>query len=99
MTGPHLRRWRVFVFATSVILAGWTLSAGVATAAHAPVQDDEVFDENETQGTIDRVRYQLLAIAGVTGVLLVLYVWHTDPQRRAPVGGPSYMQYRSLYSL
>ncbi len=44
--------------------------------------EDDVFDANETESTIDTIRYQLWGIAGVTGALLVVYVWHTDPARR-----------------
>lgn len=44
-----------------------------------------MFDANETESTIDAIRYQLWGIAGVTGALLVVYVWHTDPARRQRV--------------
>ncbi len=44
-----------------------------------------MFDANETESTIDAIRYQLWGLAGVTGALLVVYVWHTDPARRQRV--------------
>lgn len=56
-----------------------------ATTVVAQDTDAEAFDENETEGTVDSVRYQLWAVAGVTGALLVVYVWHTDPSRRKRV--------------
>ncbi|MEM9520435.1 MAG: hypothetical protein AAGA37_14035 [Actinomycetota bacterium] len=58
----------------------------VGVVSPVAAQDaDSGFDENETESTIERVRYQLLGIAGVTTVLLVGYVWHTDPERRRRV--------------
>ena len=78
--------------ALAVALALGVLVLAGPAAATTPNQDpegdvevDEGFDENETEGTIDRVRLQLLAIAAVTGGLLVVYIWHTDPQRRQRV--------------
>ncbi len=90
MSGHCSRRARAFTVALAL---GLPTLAGPA-AATTPNQDsegddgvveDEGFDENETEGTIDRVRLQLLAIAAVTGGLLVVYIWHTDPQRRQRV--------------
>lgn len=76
---PRLRRLlAACVLACSVVLA--TANPLVAQDA-----DAEVFDENETEGTVDSVRYQLWAVAGVMGALLVVYVWHTDPARRKRV--------------
>ena len=76
---PRLRhRLAACVLACSAWLA-------VAVPATAQDTDDDVFDENETEGTVDSVRYQLWAVAGVTGALLVVYIWHTDPARRQRV--------------
>lgn len=81
MSGHHSRRVRAVLFAFALGIAAVAGSASPAVA-----QDDGVaFDENETEGTIDRVRFQLLGIAAVTGALLVGYIWHTDPQRRQRV--------------
>lgn len=76
---PRLRRLlAACALACSVLLA-------TATTVVAQDTDAEAFDENETEGTVDSVRYQLWAVAGVTGALLVVYVWHTDPSRRKRV--------------
>ena len=73
------------VFVAVAVSTVAVLGAMPAGAVVEPQQSDEGFDANETEGTIERVRYQLLGIAAVTGVLLVGYVWHTDPQRRQRV--------------
>ena len=62
-----------------------TVSAPAGATAGIAQQGDEAFDANETEGTIERVRYQLLGVAAITGALLVGYIWHTDPQRRLRV--------------
>ncbi|MEM9466046.1 MAG: hypothetical protein AAGA90_11770 [Actinomycetota bacterium] len=76
------RRGRAVVFGVLVALAALV---GPAPVGAVPAQDDEVFDANETEGTIERVRYQLLGVAAITGALLVGYIWHTDPSRRQRV--------------
>lgn len=74
------RRVRLLI-AAAVLVSG----LGVSAATPAFAQDDEVFDENETQGTVESIRLQLWGIAAVTGGLLVVYIWHTDPARRQRV--------------
>ena len=71
----------------AVVLVVSLLGVGAPGAAQVESDgaEDEVFDANETESTIDAIRYQLWGIAGITGVLLVLYVWHTDPARRQRV--------------
>ncbi len=72
------------------VLAALSVTAGPA-AAIAPAQDTDAeldtteFDANEAEGTVDSVRRRLIAIAIGTGVMLVLYIWHTDPRRRFEV--------------
>lgn len=70
-------------------LAACLLAVGLWGAMVAPVAaqdtDTEAFDENETEGTVDAVRYQLWGVAAITGALLVVYIWHTDPARRQRV--------------
>ena len=94
MSSHHSALRRVLV--SAVLCACTVVVAAPAGAAEAvpwqddpsdsePSDSDDVFDANETEGTIERVRYQLLAVAAVTGVLLVGYIWHTDPQRRLRV--------------
>jgi uncharacterized membrane protein YgaE (UPF0421/DUF939 family) len=91
MWSHHSGRGRAFVFAVvlafavtvTVTVAGAASAAGATPATLG--QDAEAFDANETEGTIDRVRYQLLGVAAITGALLVGYIWHTDPQRRLRV--------------
>ena len=48
------------------------LGAGAPVAAQVDSNgaEDDVFDANETESTIDAIRYQLWGIAGVTGALL-----------------------------
>ncbi len=50
-----------------------------------PVADADVFDENESEATIEWVTFTLVGIAVCTGLLLVLYIWHTSPRRRLRV--------------
>ena len=57
-------------------------------AADSPVlvqESGDEFDANEAQGTVDTVRRALIGIAIGTAVMLVLYIWHTDPRRRFEV--------------
>lgn len=75
------RRVRLLIAACTLV---WGLGF-VAVAAPVGAQDDDTFDENETESTIDSIRYQLWGIAAVSGVLLVVYIWHTDPARRQRV--------------
>lgn len=84
MLSRQFRRGRLALVVILVVAAS-VLSVPAAAGGAVPVQDDGVFDANETQGTIERVRYQLLGIAAVAGALLVGYIWHTDPQRRLRV--------------
>ena len=64
-----------------------TANPGIAAATtHAQISGDE-FDSNEAQGTVDAVRRALVGVAIGTGVMLVLYIWHTDPRRRFEVAG------------
>ena len=85
----HDSRPPVWVVAILAALASLALASPAAAsdvaASPVPSQEDEAFDANETEGTIERVRYQLLGIAAVTGALLVGYIWHTDPERRQRV--------------
>jgi hypothetical protein len=64
-----------------------TANLGVAAAAiPAQISGDE-FDSNAAQDTVDTVRRALIGMAIGTGVMLVLYIWHTDPRRRFEVAG------------
>ena len=84
MFRAHSHRFRAVLSAAAVVAVGLIGLVGPLGEA-AAAQTDTAFDENETEGTIDRVRLQLLGVAAVTGALLVGYVWHTDPQRRQRV--------------
>ena len=87
MSAKTSRCVRAFVVAF-VVAAVLGFGPAPASSAFAPSQDletDEGFDGNETEGTIDRVRLQLLGVAAITGALLVVYIWHTDPERRRRV--------------
>jgi len=57
-------------------------SPGVAAAPTLAQDSADEFDSNEAQRTVDTVRRTLIGIAIGTGVMLVLYIWHTDPRRR-----------------
>ncbi len=59
-------------------------SAVAASPSLAQDSADE-FEADEAQGTVDTVRRALIGIAIGTGVMLVLYIWHTDPRRRFEV--------------
>jgi hypothetical protein len=71
----------VALFVVSVLGFGSPVVAQVDGNA----AENDVFDANETESTIDAIRYQLWGIAGITGALLVVYIWHTDPARRQRV--------------
>jgi len=58
----------------------WGPAGSEAAAQDTPVSAE--FDAAETEATIDRVRTMLFVIAAVTGGLLVVYIWHTNPRRR-----------------
>jgi hypothetical protein len=82
MSGLHpVRSLLVALFVVGVLGFG----SPVAAQVDGIDAENDVFDANETESTIDAIRYQLWGIAGITGVLLVLYVWHTDPARRQRV--------------
>ena len=83
MSGLH--RVRSLLVATVLVVSVLGAGAPVAAQVDSNGAEDDVFDANETKSTIDAIRYQLWGIAGVTGALLVVYVWHTDPARRQRV--------------
>lgn len=71
-----------------LVLLSALLVTSNPVAAASPIlgQDSsDDFDANEAQGTVDTVRRALIGIAIGTGVMLVLYIWHTDPRRRFEV--------------
>ena len=41
--------------------------------------------DEDTSATVQRIRRDLLLVAGFTAVGLVVYVWHTNPTRRVRV--------------
>ncbi|MGB1506477.1 MAG: hypothetical protein ACPHDT_13435 [Acidimicrobiales bacterium] len=45
----------------------------------------EGFTADETASDIERIRNSLYIVAAVTGGLLVIYIWHTNPRRRMDV--------------
>ena len=82
MSGLHpVRSLLVALFVVNVLGFG----SPVAAQVDGIDAENDVFDANETESTIDAIRYQLWGIAGITGALLVVYVWHTDPARRQRV--------------
>ena len=76
-----VRSLLVALFVVSVLGFG----SPVAAQVDGIDAENDVFDANETESTIDAIRYQLWGIAGITGALLVVYIWHTDPARRQRV--------------
>lgn len=44
-----------------------------------------VVRDDDTSDTVARIRRDLIAIAALTAVGLVVYVWHTSPARRVRV--------------
>jgi hypothetical protein len=81
------------VFFRSLFL-GLGLALVMAVSIPAAAQDDpsgepadevEVFDENESEATVEWVTRALVGIAAGTGLLLVGYIWHTSPRRRLRV--------------
>ena len=83
MSGLH--RVRSLLVATVFVVSVLGAGAPVAAQVDSNGAEDDVFDANETESTIDAIRYQLWGLAGVTGALLVVYIWHTDPARRQRV--------------
>jgi hypothetical protein len=61
-----------------VVSVGDDPSAVVDTA-------DDAFDGRSTRDTVRFVVGALVAIAGVTAVALLVFVWHTSPSRRQRV--------------
>ena len=59
----------------------------LAAVPPAVATDDTVadYDGRSTEDTVQLVVGSLVAIAVLTAVLLVAYVWHTSPRRRARV--------------
>ena len=76
-----MRRALAALFITSMLFVG----AAVAPAAAQSEDPDAEFTADETAGDIERIRTALYVIAAVTGGLLVIYVWHTNPRRRMDV--------------
>ena len=82
MSGLHpVRSLLAALFVVGVLGFG----SPVAAQVDGIDAENDVFDANETESTIDAIRYQLWGIAGITGALLVVYIWHTDPARRQRV--------------
>ena len=76
-----MRRALAALFITSMLFVG----AAVAPAAAQSEDPDAEFTADATAGDIERIRTALYVIAAVTGGLLVIYVWHTNPRRRMDV--------------
>jgi hypothetical protein len=58
------------------------VSAGADPGAVVDAADDDDFDGRSTRDTVRFVVGSLVAIAGVTAVSLLVFVWHTSPSRR-----------------
>ncbi len=72
----------VVSMATAVPATG---HAGHSHAGDAAAAETDIFDENESESTIRWVTRALVGIAAGTGLLLVVYIWHTSPRRRLRV--------------
>lgn len=76
-----MRRALVVLLLTTVLV-----TAFVAAPVAALGQDaNEEFTADETAGDIERIQSSLYVIAALTGGLLVIYIWHTNPRRRMDV--------------
>ncbi len=77
------------VFVLAIAVGG--PAAAQEDAPSEPLPDDvadeviDAFDENESEATIEWVTRSLVGIAGGTGFLLVVYLWHTNPSHRLRV--------------
>lgn len=71
--------------ALAILVVAGALVLGPGAAISAGQSDGEPFTADETAGDIERIRTSLFVIAAVTGGLLVLYIWHTNPRRRMDV--------------
>lgn len=67
-------------FISRALLVGTVTTLLLADPARA-----QEFDGRTTEGTIDRVSNTLVGIAIGIGVMLVIYIWHTNPHRRVRV--------------
>lgn len=76
-----MRRAFAALLIATVLVAGFWSMPVAALAQDA----DEAFTADETADDIDRIRTSLYVIAAVTGGLLVVYIWHTNPRRRMDV--------------
>ncbi|MEM7140540.1 MAG: hypothetical protein AAF548_05845 [Actinomycetota bacterium] len=78
-----------------VVMVGVAAPAGAqddpapAPAAVTVLDDAEearpesaVVRDDETSDTVRRIRRDLLVVGSITGVALVIYLWHTSPRRR-----------------
>lgn len=73
-------------FAAALLALMLCVASAPAVSATTPAQaDDETFTADDAAGDIERIRTSLFAIAAVTGGLLVVYIWHTNPRRRMEV--------------
>ncbi len=61
------------------LVIGWVAVLGSSVAAAA---GEETYDGRGTDDTVRMVVGGLIAIAAVTAVLTLVYVWHTSPRRR-----------------
>ena len=44
--------------------------------------DEEEFDGRSTAATVRLVVTSLIAVAGVTAIMMLMFIWHTSPRRR-----------------
>lgn len=58
---------------------------GVTVADEAAPAEAQLVKDDDTSATVQRIRRELIAIAAVTTVGLVIFVWHTSPSRRLRV--------------
>lgn len=61
------------------LVVAWLVVTASPVAAAA---GDESYDGRSTEDTVRIVVGGLVAIAAVTAVLMLVYIWHTSPRRR-----------------
>ena len=98
LISPRISPWRavrvIFMVTALVVAVGSSTAVSVGASSDVyqdtepddpAVADDDEFDGRSTADTVNIVVGSLIAVAGGTAFLMLMFIWHTNPRRRLRV--------------
>ena len=98
LISPLISPWRavrvIFMVTALVVAVGSSTAVSVGASSDVyqdtepddpAVADDDEFDGRSTADTVNIVVGSLIAVAGGTAFLMLMFIWHTNPRRRLRV--------------